>query len=438
MGIKDGGTLFEIVPYTRKVTVPQVHKVIGTVGEHFAEQITFKCPKVIDGKDVSGCVDKYVTWKNNGDEMGNDTLNLLTAEEAALRNLPVEDGTVYLTWDISGLLTTVKGLVSFSVHFSDQDDTGKKTYRWSTTTCTDCEVLDSLNAALGVYERIYVSENKLVIADFTPVHDKTLSLESNPNGTVPTGEIDITANGKWPVGGYATANVAVELNPDPLEITTNGEKNVASYAKVNVNVRQPDIEETLVITENTDGPRDITWHKTLEVNVPQPSGKTTITQNFQKNVNVKDYEYVDVEIPYPTATRIINANGVHPCHGYGFVDVRVGDWEADPPDPKDLIKNTAVKFYNNTGSTVTLRYTTVTVSGGSVSRSLYTTPVNSKQLYEAQVECHALLVMTGSARFAIQIDGPGNVATSDTSNVLVHPVHFAPRSGAYKVGIVSV
>lgn len=212
-GVKDKGEYFVISPTTRKVTVPHAHKYIGTVGDHLSEQITFECPQIIDGHDVSQCERKYITWVNVQGDIGHDELKITEVEQPTADN-------IYLAWDVRNTLTVAKGVVQFSVHFEDVDSNGVTAYRWSTASCKDCEILDSINAVLGKYKAIYVAGNALVISDYTPVTDNTLELESN--GIIPEGTITIDKNGSHPVGEYAEAIVNVEGDVPTLEISESG------------------------------------------------------------------------------------------------------------------------------------------------------------------------------------------------------------------------
>ena len=194
--LKDSGEYFVIAPESRKVVIPHKRKAIGTVGDHNSEQITFECPQYIDGHDISQCSLKYITWVNVHGEVGNDELHISK----------VENGMCYLTWTIRNLLTVAKGVVRFSVHFEDKADE-TTLYRWSTATCRDCEILDSINAVIGAYEAIYVSGETLVFADLTPVNGDTFALETN--GLIPEGTVRIEENGVYDVGEVAQVQVAV-------------------------------------------------------------------------------------------------------------------------------------------------------------------------------------------------------------------------------------
>lgn len=168
-GIKDNGIHFQIVPNTRRITVPPAYKVIGTVGEHLAEQLTFKCPKLIDGHNIANCARKYVAWKNTNGDVGRDKLKNMTEDKENL----------YFTWDVSEGLTVGFGIVSFSVHFEDVNASGRRLYHFGTTTCKECEILDTINSVLNTYKAVYVDGDMLVFADYNAVENGTLSLNSH-------------------------------------------------------------------------------------------------------------------------------------------------------------------------------------------------------------------------------------------------------------------
>ena len=216
-GINDEGLVFEIVPHLRKVIVPSTHRVIGTQGEHCSEQITIQCPKTIDGHDITGCARHYVEWHNVEGDPGSDKL----------KNMTIEDDTVSFKWIIRDALTAAKGLVSFSVHFEDKDENDKTVYKFSTTTCRDCEILESINTAVATYEAIYVNGNKLVIANYTPVADGKAVINTT---MMPKGTLTITEDGSYNVGEYAgvevlrtdAAPVVVVSEEGTVKATANG------------------------------------------------------------------------------------------------------------------------------------------------------------------------------------------------------------------------
>ena len=214
-GVKDGGAYFRIDPNSRKVIIPHTQSSIGTVGDHCSEQITFECPQMIDGHDVSQCALRYVTWINVHNEYGHDELQLAQVEQGA-------EGMIYLTWTIRNSLTVAKGVVQFSVHFEDKDSDGTTLYRWGTATCKDCDILDSVNAVVGAYEAIYVAGEALVFSDYNLVEGHTLSLETN--GLIPEGTLRIEENGTYDIGEFAQVDVAVSFSAETpqIEVSEDG------------------------------------------------------------------------------------------------------------------------------------------------------------------------------------------------------------------------
>ena len=172
--VKDTGDVFVINPLKRTVEVPQNHRVIGTAGENLSEQITFRSPQIIDGRDISTCDLHYIAWVSANGINGHDDLKVARAI----------DGYVDLIWTIRQGLTAAVGLVQFAIHFEDKPSSnGDTPYHWGTSTCKDCRILESINTQLGVYKSIYVDGNTLVIADYTPVQDRVLELNSNTDLT---------------------------------------------------------------------------------------------------------------------------------------------------------------------------------------------------------------------------------------------------------------
>lgn len=281
-GVKDSGEYFVISPITRKVTVPHAHKSIGTVGDHNSEQITFMCPQIVDGHDLSQCAYSYVSWFNVNNEIGHDELKVAEVEQG-------EEGMIYLTWTIRNSLTVARGIVQFSVHFEDKGEDGATLYRWSTATCRDCDILESINGVLGAYKAMYVSEDTLVISDYTPISENALSLSTY--GIFPDGTLEITENGTYEVGEYDKAVISVDPPSGTLEITRNGTHDVTKFEHAYVNVPTP--KGTFHITKNNTYP--ISEYEFVKVDVPVGvSGTLDITKDGKYDVS--NYEYANVNV----------------------------------------------------------------------------------------------------------------------------------------------
>lgn len=306
-GVIDTGTHYQIVPNTRKITVPAAYKVIGTVGEHFAEQLTFMCPKLIDGHEVAGCARKYITWKNVNGDIGHDELRFLTEDEENL----------YFTWDVSNGLTVAKGVVSFSVHFEDVNVNNRIIYRWSTTECRECEILDSINAFLGKYEAVYVSGDTLVFADYNPVKDGVLSIDSN--GLIPEGTLEITKNGAYDVGTYAAVEVEVDPPSGTMMIVQNGTYDVTKYAEARVELPV----ETPQIAVSEDGTIEATVSGVKsQVKLGSEHDSDFNADNIKKGVTIFGVEGVYEVIP-TGSTQKITKNGTYDVGTVDTVEVAV-------------------------------------------------------------------------------------------------------------------
>ena len=134
MIIADEGERFVIIPSTRKISVPQAYKIIGAVGDHNSEQLTFECPRYVDGHDVSECASHFIKWTNALGKPGT----------SAVDGIVVDGDNVLFTWTIPALATMAAGIINFTITFEDIDENGKLLYRWSSATCQECQIAASL------------------------------------------------------------------------------------------------------------------------------------------------------------------------------------------------------------------------------------------------------------------------------------------------------
>lgn len=214
-GIQDAGAPLVVDAFTRKVTVPATERVIGVVGDHCSEQVRFSLPQSIDNHDMTTCTHSYISWRNVEGRDGTD--ELVITETANDR--------VIFGWVVRDAITVAKGLVSFSLNFEcwEKDEkTGKEklVYKWGTHTCTECEILDSLNTVtMGAFEVICIDGETLVFKDYTPVREETLALRS---GIIPEGTLEIKEAGKHDVARYAYADVLVKGDTPPTIDISNG------------------------------------------------------------------------------------------------------------------------------------------------------------------------------------------------------------------------
>ena len=130
-GVVDDGAKLQILPSTRQITVPVSESILGVEGDHRSAEITFQCPKVIDGHDVTKCASHYISWANAIGRPGRYDIKEIT----------VDDDNMYFKWVIDATVTEAAGDIYFSVHFMDLDDDGLVLYKWGTTSCTGLRVL---------------------------------------------------------------------------------------------------------------------------------------------------------------------------------------------------------------------------------------------------------------------------------------------------------
>lgn len=321
-GIRDSGEVFQIIPTTKKIIVPAGHRIIGAVGDKNSEQLTFKCPKTIDGHDIAGCSKKWVVWENARGDSDRDVITDIT----------VDGEYIYLKWTISEKVTPTKGYIGFAILFEDIEN-GVTSYSWSTTTCKDCYIVETIahKSATRVEETIPDGYVKIL--------ENGLSVTANGTYTV----AEEAKNGK---DGYAYPKVSVNVptaNPtlETLTATKNGTyypkagNDGFSYATVDV-VPQTEVL-TLDLTENKTydetPPKDTYYSrvkatpKLQEKTVTVKANGETITPDtgycglFEVTVNVS------TEAPrYQDKTAYENNDTIYPDSGFDAlrkVDIKI-------------------------------------------------------------------------------------------------------------------
>ena len=280
--IMDDGSKFQIVPSTRQIAVPQSHKILGTVGSHRSEQVTFQCPKEIDRHPVDGCSKHFVVWRNAEGGIGKCDLNVTETD----------DQYMYMTWVLYKDATAVPGVLSFSVHFEDYDGDGNLWYAWSTGECTGCEILGAVVDNTGDATALPVPEGYIkprLCGNITEngLHDVTTWESANVDVYQPELRPEIfVENGtyKAPEGcAYDQVQVLVQPALQEKVVSENGEVAADSgfygLGKVTVDV-QPNLEEmtvtgngVVVPTEGHDGLSKVT------VNVQPALQEKTATES---------------------------------------------------------------------------------------------------------------------------------------------------------------
>lgn len=128
--IWDADPVLKINKGSRTVTVPAACRVVGVVGDHGSEVVTFECPRFIEGHDIAGCAARWIGWTNARGESGRFDVGSVETSGDVVR----------FTWTIYAGVTAQAGAVAFAVHFMDLGSSGEVLYKWSTATCRDLRV----------------------------------------------------------------------------------------------------------------------------------------------------------------------------------------------------------------------------------------------------------------------------------------------------------
>jgi len=131
--VSDTETAIIVNEGTRGFSFPDnFNMVIGVVGDHNSEVVSFLLPRYIDNHDVSECAEHRIIWKRttyvNDDEKVTegyfDTDDIKISED--------DESKVLLGWLISNEVTEEAGEISFALQLSDYDADGEPSYRWKT------------------------------------------------------------------------------------------------------------------------------------------------------------------------------------------------------------------------------------------------------------------------------------------------------------------
>lgn len=111
--------------------------IIGVVGDHKSEVVSFAIDRFIDSHDVSECAEHKVFWKSFvTTEVDGVLTKVVNAEGySKIEDIKLSDDdedTVLLGWLITEDVTQSAGEVEFRLQISDYDADGQLTYRWKT------------------------------------------------------------------------------------------------------------------------------------------------------------------------------------------------------------------------------------------------------------------------------------------------------------------
>lgn len=147
----DTDAFFVIDPVSRAIKSPSSNKRTIIQFDHNSEQITFECPRYIDGHDMSVCNRVEIHYLNVSARNGLENKGLYISEDLAVKG--DDKDKVTCSWLISQNATQYVGSLSFLVRFccvSGED----VTYAWNTAVTNSIivsEGLDSTNSVLTKY-----------------------------------------------------------------------------------------------------------------------------------------------------------------------------------------------------------------------------------------------------------------------------------------------
>lgn len=121
--VEDTDTAITVNVSTREFELGKVPTLIGIIGDHNSNVVSFKFPKCIDNHEIAECAKKYVIWRNK------DTLKMGRFD---IEDIKVnDDGSVLFGWLISAGVTQDVGEIEYCIKISDYDEYGKLIYKWN-------------------------------------------------------------------------------------------------------------------------------------------------------------------------------------------------------------------------------------------------------------------------------------------------------------------
>ena len=159
--IDDDDELYIIDANERTITCNKPTHVVQNDTE--SEMKTFKCPKIIEGRDITTCTEKRILIKNGSNYDAHDIDDM----EA------IDDKYVKFTWPIASGSTQNFGKLYFCVVFRDTKEDGTITYSWSTAIYKGLKVFEAINfdgGAISPYLDVleqwkYILENGAAAAE---------------------------------------------------------------------------------------------------------------------------------------------------------------------------------------------------------------------------------------------------------------------------------
>ena len=128
---------FIVIEKNRTFSLPKdFNTTIAYEGDVNSQIVTFICPKIVEGHDLSNCQEKRLRWKNNssGNEGSTKLSYILEGEDKML-----------LRWNAPPEAFTKSGILEISISIFDLID-GKLAYSWNTSSLKVLKVGETLNS----------------------------------------------------------------------------------------------------------------------------------------------------------------------------------------------------------------------------------------------------------------------------------------------------
>ena len=118
------------------------NNIIGVVEDYDAEEITFKCPKILEGYNVTESSYKIIKWHNIASD-------IMGSQQLTYENIPDEDDFFLLKWIVPKEACTEAGKIKIAIAFYDvkNNENAEEVigYKWNSRIYTELEVAEGLN-----------------------------------------------------------------------------------------------------------------------------------------------------------------------------------------------------------------------------------------------------------------------------------------------------
>lgn len=146
----------------RKFILPEdFNTTIAYEGDVNSQIITFKCPKIYEGHDLSQCDTKRLRWMN--EKGGREGSSVLQSENG-------DDSTFLLKWEAPAEAFNHAGTLNISITLSDYVD-GKLAFSWNTAALKSLQVGETL-------DRVGEKINQENFLEYMPAKDEILTIDT--------------------------------------------------------------------------------------------------------------------------------------------------------------------------------------------------------------------------------------------------------------------